>query len=97
MRWTTFSVTMIAASTSRPTAMASPPSVIVFRPTSSRLSRMPASGDRRRNRQRHDGRAADIAEQHEQHDRHEHRPKEHGATDTPQRRSHQRGLVVDDS
>ena len=31
-RCTTFSVTMIAASTSRPTAMARPPSVIVLRP-----------------------------------------------------------------
>ena len=38
-----FSTMMIAASTSRPTAIASPPSVIVFSPTSSGLSRRPAS------------------------------------------------------
>ena len=38
-----FSTMMIAASTSRPTAMASPPSVIVFRPTSSGRSSSPAS------------------------------------------------------
>ena len=38
-----FSTMMIAASTSKPTAMASPPSVMVFRPTSSQCSSRPAS------------------------------------------------------
>ena len=37
-----FSTMMIAASTSRPTAIASPPSVIVFRPTPSGRSSSPA-------------------------------------------------------
>ena len=41
-RCTMFSVTIIAASTNKPTAIARPPSVIVFKPTLSRSSRIPA-------------------------------------------------------
>ena len=41
IRWTTFSTTMIEASTSKPTAIARPPRVIVFRPTPNQRSKMP--------------------------------------------------------
>ena len=91
-----FSVTMIAASTSRPTAMARPPRVMVLMPMPIGFRKNPASAIDSRNRERHDQRRANVSEQSEQHDDDEDRAQQHGAADAAQRRPHQLRLVVDD-
>ena len=88
---------MIAASTSRPTAIAKPPSVIVFRPTPSGCSRSPASAIDSGNGQRHDQRRSDVAEQQENHQHDEHAAEHDRAADAAERRVHELGLVVDDA
>ena len=94
----TFSTTMIAASTSRPTAIASPPSVIVLSPTPSAREHDARERDRERQRERDEQRRAQIAEQREQHDARRAprrastaRPTPPSATPTSSR------LVVDDA
>ena len=94
-RCSTFSTRMIAASTSRPTAIARPPSVIVLSPTPSRAEEDARQRDRERQRERHDRRAAQIAEPGEQHERDEHRAERDGAADAADRVADELGLVVD--
>ena len=88
---------MIAASTSRPTAIARPPSVIVFRPTPSGFSSESGQGDRQGNGERDDQRRPEVAEQQEDHEHDEDAAEHDGAADASERRVHELGLVVDDS
>ena len=68
-RWRTFSVTMIAASTSSPTAIARPPSVMVLMPTPAWRRKSPARPTESGMVQRDDERRAHVAEQREQDER----------------------------
>ncbi len=61
-----FSVTMMAASTSRPTAMASPPSVMVLMPDARRLQQQARERERERQRQGDDERRAHVPQQQEE-------------------------------
>ncbi len=92
-----FSVTMIAASTSSPTAMASPPSVMVFSPTFRRSSRMPASAmdigivSVTMIAARTSPSSANSTKDDER------RTEQDRSSDAAERRLHQRRLVVDDA
>ena len=91
-----FSTMMIAASTSKPTAMASPPKRHGVQADVEPVQQQAGQRDRHRNGQGHHESRSPVPQQAEDDQDDEDRPQHHGAADAAECGFDQRGLVIDD-